>query len=187
MIFLLSLSFKLPTALSRQARPANWPNGTSPARRTTVSREGRRDDHGGDSHPAHRALPGLPLCPHEVRGQTLLSSGCGALQNLTPSLASRDSHQLFGLCQPQRFQATPPCMVAPTGERELQPHHASRPSPNTSRTQVPQFLQLHLHQPTNPHLAGESKHHRVRTRVPGWESCIQHSHVELESTKSESH
>lgn len=30
MIFLLSLSFRLPTALSRQARPANGPNGTSP-------------------------------------------------------------------------------------------------------------------------------------------------------------
>lgn len=66
-MFALSLSCKSPTALSRQARPANWPNGTSPAQRITVSREGRPDDHGGKSRPAHVGTSGTSLAPS--RGQ----------------------------------------------------------------------------------------------------------------------
>lgn len=120
-MFVPSLSFKLPTALSRQARPAHWPNGASPTQRVTASREGRRETMAASLILPERALPGLPLGPHEVRGQTLPSRGCGALRNPTASLASKDSRPPLGLCQPQRFRATPPCLGAPSGESAASP------------------------------------------------------------------
>lgn len=103
------------------------------------SREGRRETMAASRILPERALPGLPLGPHEVRGQTLPSRGCGALRNPTASLASKDSRPPLGLCQPQRFRATPPCLGAPSGESAAPPP-SSQPAPNTSTTHVPQFL-----------------------------------------------